>query len=108
MTTVAEGVDEQHQVDFLAAEGCNMIQGYYYSKPMPKEEYEARMGMPAQVEIAVPEQEETVVPDQVEAVVPTNEEKTVAEQAEADVPADEQPEQSVDDPAGLENYGENI
>ena len=50
MTTVAEGVDEQHQVDFLAAEGCNMIQGYYYSKPMPKEEYEAKMGQPAQVE----------------------------------------------------------
>ena len=50
MTTVAEGVDEQHQVDFLAAEGCNMIQGYYYSKPMPKEEYEAKMGQPAQIE----------------------------------------------------------
>ena len=50
MTPVAEGVDEQHQVDFLAAEGCNMIQGYYYSKPMPKEEYEAKMGQPAQVE----------------------------------------------------------
>ncbi|MCR4730078.1 MAG: GNAT family N-acetyltransferase [Saccharofermentans sp.] len=49
MTTVAEGVDEQHQVDFLAAEGCNMIQGYYYSKPMPKEVYETKMGMPAQV-----------------------------------------------------------
>ena len=27
-----------------------MIQGYYYSKPMPKEEYEAKMGQPAQVE----------------------------------------------------------
>ena len=49
MITVAEGVDEQHQVDFLAAEGCNMIQGYYYSKPMPKEEYETKMGQPAQV-----------------------------------------------------------
>ena len=49
MTTVAEGVEDQHQVDFLAAEGCNMIQGYYYSKPMPKEEYEAKMGLPAQV-----------------------------------------------------------
>ena len=47
MTTVAEGVEDQHQVDFLAAEGCNMIQGYYYAKPMPKEEYEAVMGMPA-------------------------------------------------------------
>ena len=58
MTTVAEGVDEQHQVDFLAAEGCNMIQGYYYSKPMPKEEYEARMGMPAQIGKEQPAQEE--------------------------------------------------
>ena len=47
MTTVAEGVEDQHQVDFLAAEGCNMIQGYYYAKPMPKEEYEAVMGIPA-------------------------------------------------------------
>lgn len=49
MTTVAEGVEDEHQVEFLAAEGCNMIQGYYYSKPMPKEEYETKMGLPAQV-----------------------------------------------------------
>ena len=47
MTTVAEGVEDQSQVDFLAAEGCNMIQGYYYAKPMPKEEYESRIGVPA-------------------------------------------------------------
>lgn len=47
MTTVAEGVEDQAQVDFLAAEGCNMIQGYYYAKPMPKEEYELRIGAPA-------------------------------------------------------------
>lgn len=47
MTTVAEGVEEQAQVDFLAAEGCSMIQGYYYAKPMPKEEYEQRIGKPA-------------------------------------------------------------
>lgn len=47
MTTVAEGVEDQSQVDFLAAEGCNMIQGYYYAKPMPKEEYELRIGAPA-------------------------------------------------------------
>ena len=47
MTTVAEGVEEQYQVDFLAHEGCSMIQGYYYAKPMPKEEYELRIGVPA-------------------------------------------------------------
>ena len=40
MRTVAEGVEEKDQVDFLAEEGCDMIQGYYYAKPMPKEEYE--------------------------------------------------------------------
>ena len=43
MLTVAEGVEEQAQVDFLAAEGCDMIQGYYYAKPMPREEYETRL-----------------------------------------------------------------
>ena len=40
MKTVAEGVEEKSTVDFLASEGCDMIQGYYYSKPMPREEYE--------------------------------------------------------------------
>lgn len=43
MRTVAEGVEEKKQVDFLAAEGCDMIQGYYYAKPMPGDEYEKRM-----------------------------------------------------------------
>ena len=43
MKTVAEGVEEKAQVDFLASEGCDMIQGYYYAKPMPKEEFEARI-----------------------------------------------------------------
>ena len=43
MQTVAEGVEDQAQVDFLASEGCNMIQGYFYAKPMPKEEYEKRI-----------------------------------------------------------------
>lgn len=43
MRTVAEGVEVKEQVDFLAKQGCDMIQGYYYAKPMPKEEYEQRM-----------------------------------------------------------------
>jgi EAL domain-containing protein (putative c-di-GMP-specific phosphodiesterase class I) len=40
MKTVAEGVEDKSTVDFLAREGCDMIQGYYYAKPMPCEEYE--------------------------------------------------------------------
>ncbi|MBR1472056.1 MAG: EAL domain-containing protein [Lachnospiraceae bacterium] len=43
MRTVAEGVEVQEQVDFLAAKGCDMIQGYYYSKPLPKADYEQCM-----------------------------------------------------------------
>ena len=51
MHTVAEGVEAREQVDFLAEQGCDMIQGYYYAKPMPKEEYEGRMASPvAEVE----------------------------------------------------------
>ncbi len=43
MRTVAEGVEEKEQVEFLAKQGCDMIQGYYFAKPMPKTDYEMRM-----------------------------------------------------------------
>ena len=43
MRTVAEGVEIKEQVDFLAEQGCDMIQGYYFAKPMPKTDYEERM-----------------------------------------------------------------
>ena len=43
MKIVAEGVEVREQVDFLASEGCDMIQGYYYAKPLPHEEFEQRM-----------------------------------------------------------------
>ncbi len=42
MRVVAEGVERREQVDFLACLGCDMIQGFYYAKPMPVEEFEAR------------------------------------------------------------------
>ena len=40
MPVVAEGVDKKEQVDFLRGVGCDYIQGFYYAKPMPAEEYE--------------------------------------------------------------------
>ncbi|MBR1764349.1 MAG: EAL domain-containing protein [Ruminococcus sp.] len=43
MRTVAEGVEIKDQVDFLATQGCDMIQGYYFAKPMPGSEYEEKM-----------------------------------------------------------------
>lgn len=36
----AEGVEKEEQVDFLKLMKCDSIQGYYYSKPLPKEEFE--------------------------------------------------------------------
>lgn len=35
MKVVAEGVESAQQVELLKEMGCNYIQGYYYSKPLP-------------------------------------------------------------------------
>jgi diguanylate cyclase (GGDEF)-like protein len=37
--TIAEGVETQAQLDFLRAHQCDEIQGYFYSKPVPAEEF---------------------------------------------------------------------
>lgn len=35
LKVIAEGVETQEQKDFLVENGCNKIQGYFYSKPIP-------------------------------------------------------------------------
>jgi EAL domain-containing protein (putative c-di-GMP-specific phosphodiesterase class I) len=40
MKIVAEGVETQEQFEFLRDIFCDEIQGYYFSKPIPKVEYE--------------------------------------------------------------------
>ena len=40
MKIVAEGIESRDQVDFLIEQECDLIQGYYYSKPMPIDEFE--------------------------------------------------------------------
>ncbi len=40
MKIVAEGIESREQVDFLAAQECDLIQGYYFAKPMPIKEFE--------------------------------------------------------------------
>lgn len=39
LAVVAEGVETEQQVDFLRQQGCDMVQGYFYSKPLPSEEF---------------------------------------------------------------------
>ncbi|MCU7852659.1 MAG: EAL domain-containing protein [Candidatus Thiodiazotropha sp. (ex Monitilora ramsayi)] len=35
---IAEGVEQQPQIDHLLAAGCRLAQGFYYSRPLPEEE----------------------------------------------------------------------
>ena len=35
MKVVAEGVEDQAQLNALAGYGCDQIQGYHFSRPMP-------------------------------------------------------------------------
>jgi len=37
---VAEGVETETQYDFLASIGCDELQGYYFSHPLPESEFE--------------------------------------------------------------------
>ena len=41
MGVVIEGVETKPQLDFLEEIGCNDIQGYYFSKPLPVEMFES-------------------------------------------------------------------
>ena len=54
MKTVAEGVEEKEQVEFLASQGCDMIQGYYFAKPMPKSDYMQQLAGLAGAAVAAP------------------------------------------------------
>ena len=40
LTTIAEGVETKEQKDYLLSKGCDIIQGYFYAKPMTEIEFE--------------------------------------------------------------------
>ena len=40
LKVIAEGVETKEQRDFLVENGCKKIQGYFYSKPVPSNEFE--------------------------------------------------------------------
>ena len=42
MAMISEGVETKEQVDYLANIGCEMFQGYYFSKPIPVDEFEKK------------------------------------------------------------------
>ena len=40
---IMEGVETAEQSEFLEAIGCDIVQGYYYGKPMPVEDFEEEL-----------------------------------------------------------------
>jgi diguanylate cyclase (GGDEF)-like protein/PAS domain S-box-containing protein len=52
MSIVAEGVETQEQLVFLADEGCDAVQGYFIGKPLPIEQYPALVGRDTTMEPA--------------------------------------------------------
>ncbi len=42
MKVVAECIETKEQVEFLCTVGCDIIQGYYFAKPMPTDQFEER------------------------------------------------------------------
>lgn len=43
LEVVAEGAEHLKEVDFLRENGCDVIQGYYYSKPLAADEFEKKL-----------------------------------------------------------------
>jgi len=41
MPVIAEGVETEEDVEVIKAAGCQIVQGYYYAKPMSVEDFEA-------------------------------------------------------------------
>ena len=54
MPVIAEGVETVDQADFLRSIGCDYIQGYLYSRPIPEEEYD-RLVSGSQIGAVVPQ-----------------------------------------------------
>ena len=40
MVSLTEGVETREQYNFLCDQGCKLFQGYYFSKPVPRDEFE--------------------------------------------------------------------
>ena len=40
MSVIAEGVETKEQADYLLQLNCEQMQGYYFSRPIPVEEFE--------------------------------------------------------------------
>ncbi|MDD2972923.1 MAG: EAL domain-containing protein [Lachnospiraceae bacterium] len=64
LPVITEGVETEEQYEFLQSIGCEYIQGYYFAKPMPYEEYDRviRIQEPIEAEYTNRSQEDYMLP----------------------------------------------
>jgi diguanylate cyclase (GGDEF)-like protein/PAS domain S-box-containing protein len=60
LDVIAEGVEKEAQLAYLRRHGCDEMQGYYFSRPLPEEEFQAmlREGRSLQAPADAPETEQ--------------------------------------------------
>lgn len=46
LALIAEGVEQQDQLDFLQSQDCHLYQGYLFSKPLPQDAFRALLNSP--------------------------------------------------------------
>ncbi len=44
LKVIAEGVETEEQAEFILSYGCEIMQGYYFSKPIPADDFEKLIG----------------------------------------------------------------
>ena len=40
LTSVAEGIETEEQLSYMQTVGCDLVQGFIFSRPLPVEEFE--------------------------------------------------------------------
>ena len=61
LSVIAEGVETKNQVDFLKSVGCIKAQGYFYSKPIPRTDFEEMLKIAENVSLTDEDYREALI-----------------------------------------------